>query len=136
MGATPRRRYFNRMMAAVLAYGLSIALASTVIQRHEVTGPLALAAAAVPGLAIIGMFWALGLYIVELKDEFMRMLLVRQHLIAMGFTMSVASVWGFLEMFGQVERVDTFWIVIVWAFGTVVGGLANRITHGTWGECL
>ncbi len=133
--AAPKRRYLKRLVASLLVYGLSIALASYLIEQRELAGPLAFAAALVPGLAVAGMFYAVGMFIVEIQDEFLRMLMVRQQLIAAGFAMAVASVWGFLEMFGRVGHVATFYVVLLWAVGTVIGGLSNRLTHGTWGEC-
>jgi len=60
---------------------------------------------------------------------------VRQHLIAAGFAMSVASVWGTLEMFELVPHVGAFYIVLLWAVGIFVGMIVNRTTHGVWGQC-
>jgi hypothetical protein len=65
----------------------------------------------------------------------MRMLAVRQQLIAAGFALSVASVWGTLEMFELVPHVEAFFVVMLWALGIFVGMIANRITHGVWGQC-
>ena len=135
MNATPRQRYMTRMMIAIVAYGISIVAAGIAIETRQAGAALAFALAIVPGLAVTGMFYALGMYIIELKDEFMRMLLVRQQLIAMGFTMSLAALWGFLEEFGQVEHIPGFWIVVLWAVGTLLGALSNRMSHGSWGPC-
>jgi len=101
-----------------------------------VTGPIVWPLALLPGLGIVGAFYAIGMLIVETGDEFVRMLMVRQTLIATGFALSVASVWGFLELFGLVEHVEAYWIVVVWSFGLLLGLLSNRLTHGAWGTCL
>ena len=45
-----------------------------------------------PGLAICGVFWAIGRLIVDEKDEFIRMLIVRQTLIATGVEGRIGTV--------------------------------------------
>jgi hypothetical protein len=129
------RSYLIRVAAAMAIYLVSLFMAEYLIERVGVSGPLAVALALIPGLAVAGLFYAIGMFIVETKDEFMRMLLVRQQLIAAGFALSVACVWGFLEQYALVEHVEAFWIVVVWTFGQLVGMVSNRITHGSWGEC-
>ena len=136
-GKSPaRRRYLARLAIFVTVYMASLVAAVTLIRQHHVTGAPAWALALVPGLAVVGYFWTIGMYIVEQRDEFVRMLMVRQTLIATGFALSVASVWGFLEQFALVGHVEAYWIVVVWSFGLLLGLLSNRLTHGAWGECL
>ncbi len=89
--------------------------------------------ALLPGLAVIGFFWAIGRLIMEEQDEFLRMLTVRQSLIASGLALSAASVWGFLESADLVSHLDAYWFAIVWFFGIGVGAVANRFQYGTWG---
>lgn len=89
--------------------------------------------AILPGLAITGMFWTIGRLIVEETDEFIRMLTIRQTLIASALALSTASIWGFLEAADLVVHLDAYWIAVVWFFGLFVGAVANRIEHGTWG---
>lgn len=125
-----------RLAAFLAIYIISLVAAITLIRQHHVSGAFAWALALIPGLAIVGYVWSIGAYIVEQSDEFVRMLLVRQAIIATGVTLSVASVWGFLETFGLVSHVEAYWIVVVWAFGLGIGMVANRITHGACGECL
>ncbi len=86
-----------------------------------------------PGLAISGIFWAIGRLIIEEQDEFLRMLTVRQTLIASAIALSAASIWGFLESADLVPHVDAYWFAVVWFFGLFVGAAINRIEHGTWG---
>ena len=90
--------------------------------------------AALPGFAVIGMFWAIGRLIVEETDEFLRMLTVRQVLVASALALSVASVWGFLEAAELAPHLDSYWFAVVWFAGLIVGAIANRIEHGTWGQ--
>ena len=130
-----RRRYFLRVGISMAVYVVSLLAADYLIEDMQIGGATAYALALVPGLAVVGMFYAMGRFMLELTDEFMRMLAVRQQMIAAGFALSVAVVWGFLEEFLLVPHAEAYWIVVVWALGTFVGALSNRITHGSWGEC-
>lgn len=130
-----KRRYQMRVGISMAVYLVSLFGANNLIEDREVAGPLAWALALLPGLAVAGLFYAIGMLIIEQKDEFQRMLLVRLNLIAAGFALSIASVWGFLESFGLVEHANAILIVILWAVGQLLGALSNRITHGTWGAC-
>ncbi len=128
-----QRRYMKRVAVFTSLYVAAIALMSFVIRDGEPSEALRTFLAILPGLAIIGIFWAIGRLIVEEQDEFLRMLVVRQSLIATGLTMSAASVWGFLENAEIVLHVDAYWWAVVWFFGIGVGAIANRIQYGTWG---
>ena len=133
--SVPVRRYMVRITVSMAVYILGLFGANYLLERELVAGPLAVAAALVPGLAIAGVFYAIGMLILEQRDEFMRMLLIRQNLIATAFAMSVVVVWGFLEGFGFVGHVAGYLIVVWWALGMAIGALSNRITHGSWGQC-
>ena len=130
-----KRRYLLRVAASMAVYLIGIFAADYLIGDRMVSGPLALGLALLPGLAMAAFFWAVGLYVLELEDEFLRMLLARQTLIATGFTLSAASVWGMLEQFLFVSHLDAYMWVVVWAIGLLFGAVSNRVTHGTWGEC-
>lgn len=129
------RRYMARITVAMAVYIVGLFGANYLIDNDLVSGPLAWAAALVPGLAVAGVFYAVGMLILEQKDEFIRMLLIRQNLIAMALAMSIVVVWGFLESFGLVGHVAGYLIVVWWAIGMAIGAVSNRITHGSWGQC-
>jgi hypothetical protein len=130
-----KRRYQRRVAAAVAVYLVSLFGANYLIGERQVSGALAWGIALLPGLAVAGLFYAIGMLIVEQKDEFQRMLLVRLNLIAAGFAMSMASIWGFLESFALVGHLNAYLIVVAWALGQALGAASNRLTHGTWGAC-
>lgn len=131
---TPSRNYLKRMLLISLAYVGSLFAASTLIEEGDPITILSLAIAIVPGIAVAGYFWAIGRYMAEQQDEFLKMLMVRQSLIATGLSFSAASIWGFLENFDQVPHLDAFWWPILWFFGIGVGAVANKIQYGTIGE--
>ena len=130
-----RRQYLVRTLVVTAVYIAGIFGASYLIGSVGVSRPVAFAVALVPGLAMVAMFANTLSMIGATTDEFMRMLAVRQQLIAAGFAMALASVWGMLETFDLVPHVAAFYIVVLWAVGLFVGQLSNRITHGEWGEC-
>ena len=129
------RRNLVRTAIVTAIYVAGLFAAKYLIADVGVSRPLAIGVAMVPGLAVVGFFYSTGKMIVETEDEFMRMLAVRQQLIAAGFAMSAASVWGVLEMFDLVPHVEAFYIMVLWAVGVFVGQVANRVTHGVWAQC-
>jgi len=129
------RRYLARMAIAMIVYLASLFAADYLIEDIGVSRPAAFALALIPGLASASVFWAVGMFIVETKDEFMRMFMVRVQLIATGFAMTVFCVWGFLEEYTLVPHMAGYMILVLWAFGQLVGLVTNRVTLGTWGEC-
>ena len=129
------KRYNWRMIWLSLAYAIFLIGAVYGFKHHLFEGPIAWIAAILPALPIIGIFAAMGRYLVEEQDEYIRMILVRQTLWASGFALSVATVWGFLENFDLVEHVDAYSVAIVWFFGLGIGSIVNRITLGAIGRC-
>jgi hypothetical protein len=130
----PNRRFLVRGGLSATIVLLSDFAAKYLIGQGLVDGPLVWALALIPGLAMVGIFYAYGMLIIEQKDEFIRMLVLRQLLIGTGIALSFATVWGFLEKFGLIEPIDPFYFVLAWLFGVAFGSVVNRITHGAWGE--
>jgi hypothetical protein len=124
-------RYNRRVIWNSLVY--TVLLLSTVyaFKHHLLSGPLAYVAAILPALAIIGFFVAIGRYLIEEQDEYLRMLMVRQSLWASGFALSIATIWGFLEGFDLVTRVDSYYVAVLWFVGLGLGALANKLTIGS-----
>jgi len=129
------KRYNGRMIWLSLLYAAFLLFAVYGFKHHLVDGLLAWLVAILPALPIIGIFAAMGRYLVEEQDEYVRMLLVRQMLWAMGFALSCATIWGFLEGFDMVGHIDGYWVVVVWYFGQAIGGLANKLTLGAAAGC-
>lgn len=127
------RRYVFRVFISMLCYVATLLLAVRLVGHEHVTGPLAWLLALLPGLSVAGVFWAVGKLLVEEDDEYQRMLLVRQTLVATAFTLTVVTIYGFLENFGLVGHVDAFYVSTLWFVGLGVGTVANRLTIGAWG---
>ena len=127
------KRYNWRVIWLSLAYAILLIAAVYTFKHRLVGNPLAYVVAVLPALPIIGIFGAIGRYLVDEEDEYVRMLMVRQTLWASGFTLSLATVWGFLDNFQLVGHIEGYWIVVVWYFGLAIGGLANKLSLGESG---
>jgi hypothetical protein len=126
-------RYNWRVVWLTLLYAGFLISAVYGFKHHLVPQPLKYPVAILPALPIIGIFVAIGKYLVEEEDEYVRMLMVRQVLWASGFALSLATVWGFLDSFDLVGHADGYYIVIAWFFGLGIGGLVNKFTLGDGG---
>ncbi len=129
------KRYNGRVVRLSLLYGLLLLLATYGFKHQLLHGGVAYLAAILPALPIIGIFGAMGRYLVEEQDEYVRMLLVRQTLWASAFVLSVATTWGFLDNFGLVGHADGYWVAILWFFGLGLGAIHNRLTLGASVRC-
>lgn len=127
------KHYNWRVVWLSLAYAVLLIAANFFFKLHLVSGAAAYLVALLPAIPIIGIFGAIGRYLVEEKDEYVRMLMVRQSLWASGFALSLATIWGFLESFGLVDHVDGYYVMIAWFFGLGLGGFVNKYTIGDGG---
>jgi hypothetical protein len=123
-----QRRYNHRVLWLSIFYALFLLGAVYAFKHHLVGGLPAYVVAVLPALPIIGIFAAMGLYLVEEQDEYVRMLMVRQTLWASGFALSLATVWGFLESFELVGHVESYYVAVLWFGGLGLGACANRLT--------
>ena len=127
------KRYNIRVIWLSLLYVVFLLAAVYGFKHHLITGVLAYVVAVLPALPIIGIFGAIGRYLVEEQDEYVRVLMVRQTLWASGFTVSAATIWGFLESFNLIGHIDGYYVAIAWFFGLGFGGVINKLTLGEGG---
>ncbi|WP_338241590.1 hypothetical protein [Aurantiacibacter hainanensis] len=130
------RRYLLRIAVAMVIYLGSLYAAEVLIEDGGLSGVPAFALAALPGLAFAAVFWILARLVVEERDEFQRLLYVRQMILATGITLTAAAVWGFLETYLPVPHIAAFWWPTIWCFGIGVGAIYNKLTLGASGNCL
>src|SRR5439155_3113071 len=117
------KRYNWRVVWLSLLYAAFLLPAVYGFKHQLISGAVAWIVAVLPAMPIIGIFVAIGRYLVEEKDEYVRMLMVRQTLWASGFSLSAATVWGFLESFDLVGHLDGYYAIIAWFFGLGLGGI-------------
>lgn len=123
-----RSRYNKAVLLCSAGYACALIGGELYFRNHPgAHGPTAYFAAVVPALLIVAVFFLIGRYLVEEKDEYQRMLMVRQSLVASGFALSVATIWGFLESFGLVAHVEAFYVAVLWFGGLGLGQCVNRL---------
>lgn len=121
------KAYLSRFIPASLLYVVAIGIATMAIPDNApLSAPVALIAL-LPGLAIIGMIWAMGRLLIELDDEYLRMLEVQKALFATGFTLAVCSVWGIIELYSTAPRVPLFMVFPLWCVGLALGALWQKV---------
>lgn len=130
------RRYLKRVAILMTVYLITLFAVVFAFRHHMFSGLLAWPVAILPAIPVIGVFWAVMRLLVEEQDEFLRMLLVRQALIATGFCLTVTTIWDFLQNFDLVPPGNGgFGAAFFWFVGLGVGALYNWRTAGTTGEC-
>ena len=128
------RRYVRRLAVLMAIYLVTLFAAVVLFRVNAVRGLPAYALALLPALPVIGVFWAMTRLLVEEKDEFIRMIHVRQCLFATGFCLSVVTVREFLQNFDLIQAGNgVFGVVFIWAIGLGLGAVYNRFTIGTAG---
>lgn len=103
------RRYLKRFIPTMIAYVVLVFGASFAFRLLDPTGPVAWLIAVAPALPIVAMIAIMGLYIKEETDEFQRNILIESMLWGFGATLSVTTVWGFLEMYVHTPPMQSFW---------------------------
>jgi len=117
-------------------YLVSLFVAVKLFRADAIHGIPAYALAILPALPIIGVFWAVMRLLVEEPDEFVRLLHVRQSLVATGFCLTVMTIWEFLQNFDLVPPGNGgFGAAFFWFMGLGVGALYNKLTIGSTGSC-
>ena len=129
-----RRRYNMAVLGCSVGYAAALFGAISYFNNHpDARSATAYAAAIVPALLIIGIFFAIGRYLVEERDEYLRLLMVRQTLVASALALSFATLWGFLESFGLAPHVEAYWFAVIWFAGLGLGDCVNKLTLGREG---
>ncbi len=131
MVASPaQRRYNRRIIILSIVYAAVLMPVCWLFARHLVSGPLAYILGILPAVPVCGFFVVIGLYFADERDEYVRMLMARQSLIATGITMTAATFWGFLENFDLVPHAVAYVWPIVWFGGLGIGGCVNKLSYG------
>lgn len=129
------RRYFVVHVALTALYIALVLLASLFIPDDAAPTPFVIAFALLPGLVVLGWIWNMGRLLVEMQDEYLRMLEVRKMLWASAITLSICGGWGLVELFAAVPRLPVFFVFPIWCVGLAFGQLINRVTIGGEGDC-
>jgi len=121
------RRYTRRMVGVMLSYIVLLFGVQRGFPLDTMHGPARWVLAALPGLPIAAVFWLIGDMILDMRDEYLRLLEVRKALIATGVTMTLVSILGFLELLGGAPHLPLFYVPVLWFGSLGVGQCANML---------
>jgi len=121
------RRYLVRFIPLMVAYVAIIFAVSFWFRGRTDPGPLAYALSVLPAIPVVGVIWAMGRYLVEEQDEYLRQKQVRAILWATGVTVSVCTVWGFLQAYDLVPNVPLYWVFVLFCGGLGLGKCVTRL---------
>lgn len=120
-------RYNRRFLAACFGYVLGLGIAIALWNIYEPSGPVVFAIALLPTIPTFAMIWAMGRYLVEETDEYLRYRTVRAAIMSLGGVLTIGIFWGFLEMFELVPHIWAWWVLPVWAGGLGVAQLWMKV---------
>lgn len=108
------RRYTVRVLLFMGSY-VAILTSSLMFARGptEHSSATLIALALISAFPIIGVFWAIFRLMVEIDDEYQRLLFVKQTLLATALTLAVVTVWQFLQVF-DVTASGPRWMGAIW----------------------
>lgn len=110
------RRYVARMIPLMVLYVAALFGVTWLFNTDPPEGGLRYLVAVLPALPIIGVIWAVGMYLHEEDDEYLRMKVAATSLWATGLTLAAASVWGFLEQFETVPHIPLYYAFVFYWF--------------------
>lgn len=120
-------RYNRGMGIAMMGYVLGLGIAVRLHQTAGLSAGVMPFVAMLPVLPIFWMIWAMGRYLVEEVDEYLRHKAIMASLFGLGAVLAIGSFWGFLETFGLAPHAPGWWVVPIWAVGMGLGRLWMRV---------
>ncbi|NIJ07139.1 hypothetical protein FHS31_000721 [Sphingomonas vulcanisoli] len=116
------RRYQRRVIAASLAYAGTLMGEEYLIRHMPLPDAVKFALALLPALSIVAVFAALGYYLIEERDEYLRARTIRQILWGTGLSLSALTFWGFPEDAGLLPHLPTYFAAVFWFAGFGIAG--------------
>ncbi len=120
------KRYRLRFMIAMTVYVVALIGALSAVIQYHLTGLVAYVLAITPALPLLAVIAVMGIYLREETDEFERAMQAEAALWASGGLLALATVWGFLELFGLVPHIETWWAFPIWCFLLAPGNVLAR----------
>src|SRR5436305_15244064 len=112
---TPAQRaHIRRTLWLLLAYAIVLPPLVWLRAHRQVSESVSLAMAIAASIPVLGIFASWGRYVSDERDEFHQALALRRIAVATNATMGAAIVWGFLQAFGVMPLIETYWVPFVW----------------------
>ena len=103
-----RARYNKRFFTAMFVYVVAVLSAAWIFKHHPPTGATAFLLALLPALPLLSAIFIIAVYMREETDEVEKAAQIEAMVWGIGLTLSVSTLWGFLELFNQVPHADTY----------------------------
>jgi len=122
---TPAQRaHTRRVLWLMIGYAVILPPLIWLRAHRHISDPILLAMAIVASIPVLGIFASWGRYLSDERDEYHQAMTLRRIAVATNATMGAAVVWGFLQAFGVMPLIETYWVPFVWvvmqgAFGCV-----------------
>ena len=116
------RRYTVRVLLFMTSYVI-ILISSLAFVRDgaEHSQATLIGLALITALPVIGVFWAIFRLLIEIDDEYQRLLFAKQTLLATAFTLVTVTVWQFLAVYdvitGGPEWMGAIWFAMLGVAG-------------------
>jgi hypothetical protein len=123
------RRHMVRFLITMPFYVAFLSFSAWMFHNHYASGALAYAVAVLPALPVIGVIVIAGMYLAEETDEFVRSYQIQSMVWAIGATLVVTTVWGSLEDFAHVRRLDLFMIYPLFCFFVGVSSVLVKMRY-------
>jgi hypothetical protein len=114
------RRYQRRVSLAMTSY-VVLLVAELKLLKHpnlDLADSMRFSLALLPGLAVVMVFVALGRYLVEEQDEYLRSRMVQKMVWATCGALGACTLWGFPEDAGFLPHLPLYFAAIAW-FGAL-----------------
>ena len=108
------RRYISRLVVAMVFYVAAIFLATWSFQHRHPHGIPAYLLAMLPAIPLLAVIAIFGTYLTELRDEFIRTIMVHSSLWATGVTLAFASCLGFLQQYVGGFNLPMYYLFVLW----------------------
>jgi len=123
-GTSAMTRLRWRAWPLLALYIVLLFAVDSLLRTTHLAEPLKYAAAILPAVPMVGIIVALGLYLAEEADEFLRVQLVQAMLWGLGVTLTLTTAWGLLEDLAGAPRLPLTWVFPIFCAGM---GLARRV---------
>ena len=122
------RRYVTRLFVAMFFYVAAISFVTHSFLHHHPHGVSAYLLAILPAIPLLAVIAIFGTYLTELRDEFLRTIMVHSSLWATGITLAFASCVGFLQQYVGGFNLPMYYLFILWwiAFALVQPMIARK----------
>jgi hypothetical protein len=133
---TPAQRaHTRRVLWLMVGYIVILPPLIWLRSHRHISDPILLAMAIVASIPVLGIFASWGRYLSDERDEYHQALTLRRIAVATNATMGAAVVWGFLQAFGVMPLIETYWVPLVWVviqgmFGCIEVVSARRKGNG------